>query len=240
MTFLRWADSTREQLRAVLPDALVVLPFGATEQHGPHLATGTDALLAGAVAARATEAAAPLADRPLVLAPCLPFGASDHHLPFGGTLSLSVETATAVLGDLARSVVAGGGRRLLVVNGHGGNRGVCHAAASGASSRYGLAVSVTHYWDLLPADPAVPGHAGRFETSMVLAVDETLVAPRRPRPDPPAGSTVDGVDQHDPKAWLRIDGYTDHPELADAAAGAAWLEQAVSALSARLIELARM
>ncbi|MGH3587728.1 MAG: creatininase family protein, partial [Pseudonocardia sp.] len=101
MTVHIWNELTREQLGAVLPDALVVLPVGATEQHGPHLATGTDALVVDAVARAAVAAAG--TDRDLVLAPTLPFGASDHHLPFGGTLSLRVETMTEVVLDLARS-----------------------------------------------------------------------------------------------------------------------------------------
>ena len=70
-----------------------MLPVGSTEQHGPHLATGTDALLAAAIAERAAAAAA----RPetILLAPTLAYGASDHHLPFGGTLSLGVSHVPA-------------------------------------------------------------------------------------------------------------------------------------------------
>ncbi|HEX3780922.1 MAG TPA: creatininase family protein [Pseudonocardiaceae bacterium] len=120
---LRWAELTREQLGAILPEALVILPIGATEQHGPYLATGTDALLASTVAGRGAALAAPRAGRRLVLTPALPIGASDHHFPFGGTLSLRQETLLAVLGDLARSVARSGGRRLVLVNGHGGNQG---------------------------------------------------------------------------------------------------------------------
>ncbi|NUT55395.1 MAG: creatininase family protein, partial [Thermoleophilia bacterium] len=84
-TVRRWDELTREELAELAPSALLVLPVGTTEQHGPHLATGTDALIAGAVAERAAAAAA----RPetILLAPTLAYGASDHHLPFGGTLS---------------------------------------------------------------------------------------------------------------------------------------------------------
>ncbi|WP_240519427.1 creatininase family protein [Amycolatopsis antarctica] len=238
---LRWQDSTRARLREVLPDGLVILPMGAIEQHGPHLGTGTDTVLAGTVAERAAGRAADRADRDLVLAPVLPFGASDHHLPFGGTLSLSVPTALAVVSDLARSVVESAGRRLVLVNGHGGNRGVCHAAASAVSSRHGLTVTVVHYWELLaPAGAPVPGHAGEFETAMMLATAPELVADRSPRPPLPEESTVEGCDMHDPKAWLRIDGYTDEPAAATAERGARWLEECVHALADRLVRLARL
>ncbi|MGA8117003.1 MAG: creatininase family protein, partial [Actinocatenispora sp.] len=66
MSVVRWDEATREELRGLLPEALVVLPVGATEQHGPHLATGTDALLAGTVAARAVSRAGADCARPLV------------------------------------------------------------------------------------------------------------------------------------------------------------------------------
>ncbi|WP_020672623.1 creatininase family protein [Amycolatopsis nigrescens] len=242
MSLLHWAESTREELRAVLPDALVVLPIGATEQHGPHLATGTDAVLAGTVAELAAARVADVAERDLVLAPRLPFGASDHHLYFGGTLSLSATTATALLIDLARSVTGGGGRRLVIVNGHGGNRGVCHAAAASASASYGLTVAIVHYWELLApsGDTPIPGHAGEFETAMMLAVRPELVRERRQRPALPDAGGVSGVDVHEPGAWTRIDGYTDQPALAGQAQGSKWLEECVVALSARLVELARL
>lgn len=240
MTLWRWAECTREELRAVLPDGIVVLPIGATEQHGPHLATGTDALLSGTVTERAAMVASATSARDLVLAPCLAFGASDHHLAFGGTLSLSSETMTAVLGDLGRSVVADGGRRLVIVNGHGGNRGVCHAAAAALSARHGLVVAIVHYWELLaaPGDGTpVPGHAGEFETSMVLAVRPELVRDRGRRPAVPPESAVEGVDVHDAGAWQRIDGYTDEPERANTTRGKAWLEECVTELAGRLVEL---
>jgi creatinine amidohydrolase len=101
MTALRWNETTREALTAVLPEALVLLATGATEQHGPHLPTGTDILLSRTVTERAADRASPISQRPLVLAPPLPFGASDHHRRFGGTLSLRVPTMITVLSDPA-------------------------------------------------------------------------------------------------------------------------------------------
>lgn len=243
MTPLRWADVSRETLNDALPEALVVLPVGATEQHGRHLATGTDALLAATAAERAAEKAAETAARPLVLAPALPFGASDHHLPFGGTLSLTPETLTAVLLDLLRSVAAGGGRRVVLVNGHGGNVGVCHAAAAAASTRHDLAVAHVDYWRFAADDPAggVPGHAGEFETSLVAAVRPHAVGPVPPRthplPEDTGAAKPKGVTVHDAAMWAAIDGYTDHPERATAEHGAAWLDTVVAGLAACFADL---
>lgn len=248
MTLLRWADVSRETLNDALPEALVVLPVGATEQHGRHLATGTDALLAATAAERAAELAAERAARPIVLAPALSFGASDHHLPFGGTLSLTPETLLAVLLDLLRSVAASGGARAVLVNGHGGNVGVCHAAAAAASSRHRLAVAHVDYWRFATdgdgaAAANVPGHAGEFETSLVAAVRPHAVGPVPPRAKPlpetdgaPAPRPK-AVTVHDAALWTAIDGYTDHPERATAEHGAAWLDTVVAGLSDCLTDL---
>lgn len=244
MTLVKWHHSNRALLAELLPEAIVVVPVGATEQHGPHLATGTDWILADAVSTRAAELVHERSARPIVLAPPLPFGASDHHLPFGGTLSLSAETLLAVLLDLARSLQADGGRRLLLVNGHGGNVGVCHAAAAAASTRYDLNVAHVDYWQLaVPDDFAgvpVPGHAGQFETALMLAQDVTFVAERKERLEPPAGPVVDDVALHTAESWQRIDGYTDRPELAEPATGRKWFDQVAAALGDRLLELAEV
>ncbi|MFF0340330.1 creatininase family protein [Kribbella sp. NPDC004875] len=242
MTFVRWPHATRTQLAELLPEAIVIVPVGATEQHGPHLATGTDWMLAQSVTEQAVALVHDRSPRPLVLAPTVPYGASDHHLPFGGTLSLSPETLLAVLLDLARSLHAGGGRRLLFVNGHGGNIGVCHAAAAAASTRYDVNVAHLDYWRLArECDVPVPGHAGAFETALMLALDAAFVAERKnPRPDPPSGPEVDDVALHTAASWQRIDGYTDRPELADAATGRKWFDQVAAALGDRLLELAEV
>jgi creatinine amidohydrolase len=236
---LHWADVDRHVLTSHLSQAVVLVPVGATEQHGPHLPTGTDALIAGAVCDAAVQQAARRSDRTMVITPTVPFGASDHHLPFGGTLSLSPETLLAVVLDIARCVSAQGGRRLVLINGHGGNVGVCHAAAAAASTRYGLAVAHLDYWRLAQPEQntPVPGHAGEFETSMVLALRPGLVGERAARPGPPAVATVPGIDIHSAETWRSIDGYTDRPELADAESGKRRFEHLVEQLADRLVDL---
>lgn len=239
MTLLVWDESNRSELGETLPQAMVLLAVGATEQHGPHLATGTDALVATEVTRRAAALAHERCARPLVLAPPLPFGASDHHLPFGGTLSLTPETLQAVLLDLCRSIAADGGHRLVLVNGHGGNTGVCHAAAAAASVRFDLAVAYLDYWQHAPAieDVFVPGHAGEFETSLVLGLHPDRVGKREPRDVVPDVASVNGTQLHSAEVWAQLDGYTDRPERADAERGRKWLEAMVAAVADRLVEL---
>ena len=238
---LRWAELNREQLGAVLPAALVILPIGATEQHGPHLATGTDALLASTVAGRAATLAADRSSRALLLTPAMPIGASDHHFPFGGTLSFRQETLLAVLGDLARSVARSGGRRLVLVNGHGGNQGICQAAAAQAANDHDIAVAYVDYWRLAgePCGGAtIPGHAGEFETSLVRAIAPELAGQPAARPNPPAVPVVPDVQIHSAAGWQVINGYSDDPARADAERGQRWLDQCVRGLADRFVALA--
>lgn len=237
---LRWAELNREQLGAVLPQALVILPIGATEQHGPHLATGTDALLASTVAGRAATLAATDSARQLVLTPAMPIGASDHHFPFGGTLSFRPETLLAVLADLARSVVRSGGRRLVLVNGHGGNQGICQAAAAQAANDHEIAVAYVDYWRFAsdPGGTNIPGHAGEFETSLVRAVAPELAGKPNARLNPPAYPVVPDVQIHASAGWQVINGYSDDPARADAERGQRWLNQCVRGLADRFVALA--
>lgn len=239
---IRWDDSTRGELDHVLPESLVLFATGAVEQHGPFLPTGTDTILARTTLERAASIASAGSSRDLVIAPFAPIGASDHHLPFGGTLSLSPVTMLAVLGDVLSSAASAGARRVLIVNGHGGNTGVIHAAAAGASSRSGLAVATLDYWRLSPAHAPgpVPGHAGRFETSLMLAVRPDLVDDRPERLDPPPIARPDAVDLHSAAEWAAIDGYTDHPEEGDSVVGGRILEDIVRALATRIAETAAM
>lgn len=244
MGTVRWSELTRAALSEVLPEALVVLPIGSTEQHGPHLPTSTDITVAEAIAVRSAKIAAKETSRPLVLAPPLAFGASHHHLPFGGTLSLKPATLLAVLEDLLASMVSSGASRLVLLNGHGGNSGVCHAAAASVSAQYEhVTVAHVNYWALRPvSEPQVPGHAGRFETSLMLAL-------RGPRPDvepttwrrpkTPVLRDIPGVEVHSQQRWRHIDGYSDDPSGASASEGARILAELCTAMAARLVDLAR-
>ncbi|MGW7533233.1 creatininase family protein [Amycolatopsis sp. NPDC054798] len=237
---VRWAEADRAAVRGVLSEALVLLPIGATEQHGPHLPTGTDAFLAAAACERAAELAAPRAERTLLLAPPIPYGASDHHLPFNGTLSLSAQTLLQLLDDLARSIAVQGGQRVVVVNGHGGNVGVCHAFAGAASTRHGLAVAHIDYWRVLEPEDIVPGHAGEFETSMMLAVRGELVRKPTAREKPKQTAKVSDMDIHSGQIWREIDGYTDQPESATESRGNRWFETITAGLADRFAALAKV
>lgn len=233
----RWHELKRQEVRELAAEALVVVPLGATEQHGPFMPTGTDIMMSTHAVEGALDLAAPGSARPLILAQILNIGCSAHHLPFGGTISLPPQVMIEVLVEAALSMMASGVRRIVFVNGHGGNTGVCHSAASEAASRSELSVAALDYWEMTSRDdPTLPGHAGAFETSLMLAHRPDLVASDRERENrddvaqPGRGVYGRGV-------WRGIDGFTDHPNLANAEQGAADLADIHRNLADRLIEL---
>jgi creatinine amidohydrolase len=237
----RFAEMNRAELRAAAPGGLAVLPIGATEQHGPHLATGMDFLTVERIAAEAAARAA--VDVSIVVAPVLPFGSSHHHFPFGATLSLQTETYYRVLMDLLDSFVTCGFSRIFVLNGHGGNHELAELAVRDLVLKHRVRAAAGSYWHiawdrLIEAGAAsgrlLPGHAGSFETSLMLSMRSDLVAKDLPAragelPAGPRQRSPFREEQHD--AWIRMDGFTDSPATADAVAGKVWFEVIVKAVA---------
>lgn len=162
MNVLRLGERTWTELDGPAPRTVVV-PVGALEQHGPHLPLDTDARIAAAVARRAA------ADDPaLLLAPPVAYGASGEHEGFPGTLSIGHAALRALLVELGRSAGMWASR-LLFVNGHGGNLPTVPEAV--AQLRY-EGRDVAWFGCTVPRGDA---HAGRTETSILLALDPDLV-----------------------------------------------------------------
>lgn len=141
----------------------LLLPLGATEQHGPHLPLDTDTRLAVAVA---EGAAARLAGT--VVAPPIAIGASGEHAGFAGTLSIG----TKVLADVLVEIVRTAGpefTRVVVINGHGGNVYALRAATATCASE-GRPLDA---WSVRL--PGADAHAGRTETSLLLHLAPELV-----------------------------------------------------------------
>jgi creatinine amidohydrolase len=236
-----WDALTRAELNELADQALLVLPTGTTEQHGPHLATGTDSVIAGAVA----EQAAAQATRPevIVIAPTLSFGASDHHLPFGGTLSLRAETFQAVLADLLASAAKAGFKRVFVLNAHGGNTAACAVAVGEAARRHGIVCATALVSELVdPAQLEAParGHAGIFETSVMLALDRSKVRPNLAGPSPggEARQRPRGLVVGEPGRWEELDGFTDRPQEASVEFGERAFAACVAAAAKAFAEVA--
>lgn len=229
-----FANLTRQEIGAIAPSATALVVVAATEQHGPHLEVRVDTVLGTRVAEAVAERLAGTID--VVLCPTLPFGASHHHLAFPGALSLSTDTLLRVLHDLGASLVASGFRRVYFLGSHGGNDEVVRLAARELALRHDVIAGAASYWTLawpaIVADGSafalgrVPGHAGGFETSLMLALAPEGVRLR----DLPAHRNLgrDGGANEDPTAvglvhrhgsWAAIDGYSDDARDADAEAG---------------------
>lgn len=229
----RWADATWPERAASGPVALLV-PLGATEQHGPHLPLDTDTRIATAVAERVA------ASRPdAAVAPAIPYGASGEHQGFAGTLSIGHEALTALLVELVRSATGDRtpGRAdgadptagppssdptiaaVVLVNGHGGN-GVAVAAALDVLRGEGR--PVTAWWPRWPADDS---HAGRVETSLLLALRPEAVHLDRAEPGrtEPLPELLDDL-RRGGVAAVSANGVLGDPSGASGAAGAALLE----------------
>ena len=181
----RLAEMTWPDVAAAVADGAttVILPLGATEQHGHHLPLGTDTYRAAALADM-LAATLPHA----LVAPALPIGCSDEHHGFAGLLGLDHETLAGVIVDCARRVVGWGVRRLVLLSAHGGNaRALGLATARLGDDLPALRVVVlggeTLVSDAILAvaeaegvsDDAVGLHAGEGETSEMLALRPDLV-----------------------------------------------------------------
>ena len=179
---VEWAKLTGPEIRAVAgqKDAMAVLPIGSLEQHGPHLPVITDTASASAAAIRAAHLVAD--EMPVLVLPGLWTGMSEHHLPFGGTISLNYTELAGVLRGVVRSLRAIGFARLLIVNGHGGNVEPLAVAARELAHEFGLPVVACTPWYLTRGKVAeiaetaeTPAHACEGETSVMMAVAGELV-----------------------------------------------------------------
>lgn len=177
---VRWQKLRRGQVAdAAAAGAIVVQPIGAIEQHGPHLPLDTDS---AAVAAICERAAGTATDPPALVLPTIAWGLSPYWLPFPGTLSLRPETILALVADIGASVARHGFRRMVIVNGHGGNAGIVAVCAT-MLAEHGVRATSVSWWsllgaalnDLAPGDAGHIGHAGQTETSIQLSLQPDLV-----------------------------------------------------------------
>jgi mycofactocin system creatininase family protein len=174
---MRLGDATWPEVDAIArrrpddgtaPAPIVLVPVGSTEQHGPHMPIATDTIIAEELAERAVHHT-----DGLMVGPTISVGASGEHAGFAGTLSIGSSVMSSVVVELVRSADWASG--VVLVNGHGGNRDAIVAAVDTLNSEGRRVLPWWPKWphrrDGGPADL----HAGRIETSMMLAIDPGLV-----------------------------------------------------------------
>lgn len=174
MTRRRLDEHTTEELRAILDGGRVALlvPVGSVEPHGPHLPLGTDTFLSEAAAERAIA-------HPALLAPSVPYGVTEYASGFAGAVSIPAAALTQLLSAIAARALADGFRHVCFVNNHlepahdAAVRAAIAGLPDGAAS---IACPLTRRWGRTLSDEFKRGncHAGRYETSLVLAAGKDV------------------------------------------------------------------
>lgn len=240
---------TREEIAAFAEQGYaVVVPLGATEQHGPYLPVFTDSFVSEHVVSRAVQRASETV--PILMAPPVTVGCSDHHLGFNGTISISSSTYLSLLRDIAESLVTCGFKKIIFINGHGGNEKIMHQITQDIAVENDVWTASASYWSItaeafkeMNASEVgmVPGHAGGFETSLILALKPDLVQEgynETTHPTTPwLTSGIPGAFIGKHKHLTGEDGYTDAATHATAEKGEQYLEAITSSLTKWLIDI---
>lgn len=226
------ADFARDTSRWI-----AVLPLAAIEQHGPHLPSGTDAMIAEGAIERIAKALPN--DSPTVFLPLQQIGKSDEHISFPGTLTIGWQTMIESGIAIGESVARAGIRKLLIVTSHGGNLAGMEIIARELRLRRNMLVVCTSFEKLAPPKRPADGmridiHGGPYETSLMLALRPDLVDMEKARDFPSRQSAMKEGNRHlgfhssdATIAWraedLNADGVTGDATSATAEAGEATL-----------------
>lgn len=206
---MQLTDLTWPKVQALSKDTPVVIPIAALEQHGHHLPLFTDSLLLGEIVRRVAEK---FHER-ILFAPLTWLGNSDHHLDFAGTLSAPPRVYIDLLNGLAENFIQHGFKRIVFLNGHGGNdvpgRQAIFEVRQRHRRRSDLLLLCATYWNLASdAHSRVPGlvqshmaHACEWETSMILRLAPHLVGDFAQLPAVPAGNAFDPA----ARGWITND-----------------------------------
>ena len=205
----------------------IVIPIAAIEQHGKHMPVWTDSLLLGEIVERVESSLC----HEILVTPLMWLGNSDHHLDFTGTMSASSRVYLDMLNDMVENFLIHGFKRIVFLNGHGGNDIPAKHAIFEVRQRHrlqdDLLLLMTTYWGLGTQpwldDPTINqremGHACEWETSMVLAIRPDLVADYKNAPVVEHGNAFNPGS----RAWTTKDrsavGHIGMPHLASAAKG---------------------
>jgi len=157
---------------------VAVIPVGSMEQHGPHLPFQVDTLVSSRLA-EDLEKSMP----EILLVPPIWTGVSAHHMDFPGSITLRAKVFIDVLHDICASLRHHGFCRIVLLNGHGGNRSSLEVLGQELFVEFGLTVNTLAYWDLVPdlvkslkkSKSKGMGHSGELETSLMLHLAPHLV-----------------------------------------------------------------
>lgn len=240
---------TREEVQQVSPNALIILPIGAVEQHGPHLPLNTDFYIVEHISNLVGEKLQKYF--PTFVCPPLPYGNSHHHFPYPA-LSLTSQTLISVLNDLVASLAKTGFKHIFLLNSHGGNDEAIRIVTRDAAREHQVSIAAASYWTmawdrLLQSFNEkdikigrIPGHAGGFETSLMLDIAEELVQLNHKPPiredEAPKKDIKQRVYIQRPGNTVGQDGYSDDSRNASKSVGTEAIEIIVDEVSKTIYE----
>lgn len=246
-TDYQFQNLTREDLNTKAREgSYVIVPLAATEQHGPHLPVYTDTMICEYIVRKSIEQAADV--MPILMTPVLSIGCSEHHLNFGGTISFSASTYQNMLYDITNSLVKDGFTKIIFLNGHGGNAQIMTQAAQDAAVRHDIWTAAASYWHIAKPElyrlkaqetGLVPGHAGGFETSLIMALYPELVKQEAIHAGHPVNNWLKSENAYIGRHGKLTgnDGFTDSADQASAEKGQMYLDAIVNKVSEWLMEL---
>jgi creatinine amidohydrolase len=172
------AKMTWEDVEKRLKESdVAIVPVGSTEQHGPALPLDNDAFTSYTLAVTAAEKVADYV-KPIVT-PAMSFGVSDHHMEFPGTITLPPQVFTNVIVNVCKSLIHHGFRKIVLLNGHGGNDAALHTAIYELKKDSDAFVCLVNWWnlvmDVIRENTKPPFlHADETETSIALALNQLV------------------------------------------------------------------
>lgn len=181
MNYKYWKNMNTHDFDNLDPEATIaVLPVGSIEQHGPHLPVGVDTDIVWGVVENSLEK---IPDDILCLVlPLMPIGKANEHSDFNGTISLSVNTLISLWTEICENVLRTGIKKILIINGHGGQTNVTSIVARDLRIRHDALVVPINWWSVrekpneFSEEEYMYGiHGGAEETSVMMHLHPSLV-----------------------------------------------------------------
>jgi len=175
-----WEEMLRQDfVKAQKSEAVVIIPVGSIEQHGPHCPVDVDINI---VSLLAQKAAVYINEFPVIVAPSIYFGIAHYNKGFPGTICLSLEVFIDLISEVCRCIFYNGFKKIILLNGHGGNNHALKAIAIKLAEE-NIYVLAFNHWELLEnelkewseTDEGSIGHAGEWETSLQLYFRPQLI-----------------------------------------------------------------
>ncbi|MCE4626525.1 MAG: creatininase family protein [Desulfurococcales archaeon] len=215
--------------------SIALLPVGAIERHGNHMALGTDTYTAVHIAERVAD------EIGAVVLPPVWYGSCTAMRRHRGTFDIDMDALSNYVSEILREAWRNGVKLLVIINGHGGNTQALHYAAKSVSRQTGLAVTIIDWWRDVAREKrrelfSYPGHAGEDETSAMLAINKDLVDMESAE-----GAMVEyppfKLYYQSKEEEIYAKAVTGDPSIASAEKGIEWLNAVVSEIVAVIREL---